>query len=334
MPLGSAFSQILAAERKALNARVAAARLRAPGFDTVQFSNFLVEVVDPLVLSIAEKDSDAVRRCTVALFDMAIELTAKGMTSNTARVKAVKCVWADVAPHMIAMIIADPIESLGVLTNAAIQAAAIEGFRLDAWLTNMQALVPQAMDNRELRAIIAITAWCAGASHYRQSALASAATLRPGLACAAVGVDGEDWPSVASRYAMNSWWRPDVERSEIKTGYALGQFSGFGGRFGQPPRVRASAQGFFVLSGEQAYLLVADGYGATLHAAAPSEFNSAPLQLDRTNVAIAGDEVIAEDRKILIDWPGDGLELACNADSIAVTSPYSHSILLHPRMLP
>jgi hypothetical protein len=334
MPLDKAFSEILSAERKALNARVAAARVRTPGFDIAQFSAFLEECADPLVSAIASYDRDAVHRCAVAMFDMAIELAAQGMAANNARAIAAKRVWRELAPSTLALIAADPVETLGVLTNSAVQLSAIDGVRLDEWFASMSALVSQANDNRVLRGLVAIAAWRAGASHYRESALALADTLPPRLACAAVGAKGDEWAPIAAAYAENRWWKPDIASSGAETGFIFGQFTGFGGRFSQPPRVRSGPQGFFVLSAEQAFLLIVDAYGATLHAASPEEFNQAPSHCGGASAALTGNALCVDDRRILIDWPGDGLELACNGDSIAVTSPYSHAIRLFPGVLP
>jgi hypothetical protein len=334
MPLGEAFSRVLAVERKVLNARVAAARVCAPGFELAQFAAFLEHFADPLVSSIAEQDGDAVHRCAVELFGMAIELAAQGMAATNARAVAIRRVWTDIAPTALTLIAADPVETLGVLTNAAVQLSAIDGVRIDKWLANMSALTSQTRDNRELRALIAVAAWRAGASHYRQSALAAAATLPSTVACSAVGAEGDDWAALASDFARNSWWCPDPARREAASGFAFGQFTGLGGRFSQPPLVRSSPQGFFVLSGEQAFLLVVDAYGATLHSASHEEFKSAPSIVEGAGISLVGNEVVADDRRIALDWPSEGLELACNADSIAVTSPYSHTIRLLPRALP
>jgi hypothetical protein len=324
MPIGQALSGVLASEGKSLNARVAAARTRTPGFDIAAFEVILEQQIDP----------EAVRRCALAMFDMAIQIVSHGLGGSTAKASIVTAVWSQVAPQIIPLIASDPFESLGVLTNAAVKLSSIDGVRVNEWLELMTTLSPLSADNRELRAFIAIAGWRAGAAHVRESALAAAESLPIASACAAVGSSESDWQTIAAGLASNRWWRPDYsDQQQDSTGYAYGQFTGLGGRFSQPPSVRACPQGFFVLSGNQAFLLVADAYGATLHAATPDEFKIAPECMTSASATIFANEIIAEDRKIRLDWPAEGLALACNQDSIAVTSPYSHSIRLMPRVL-
>ena len=333
MAVSSALARALAAERQGLNARVAAARVRVPDFDAGQLAGFVQQHVDPLVTAIAVKAPEAVPRCVTAMFGMAIDLVSHGLAGGGARAALVASVWSDVAPGIVPLIAADPVESLGALTNAAVQLGGSEGVRDAEWLTLMAALTPAARDSRDLRVLAAIAAWRAGAAHFREGALAAAATLPPALACAACGGDGEDWPGLVGAFARNRWWRPSGDRA-VSGGRRTGQFTGFGGRFARPPQVRACAQGFLVRSAERTFLLIADAHGATLHAAAPEEFAAAPALLWAGPVGLEGATVVAPDRRIALDWPVDGLALAANDDAIAVTSPYSHAIRVLPRVLP
>lgn len=335
MTIGKALSQVLSAERKAFNARIAAARVRSPGFDVAAFSTFAEQLIDPLVTAIAEHDPDATHRNVVALFDMAVEIVAHGSGGTAGRSAAVGRVWQEIAPRILPMISNDPLESLGALTNVAVQLHAVDGVSTDTWLAIMGELAPMATDNRSLRALAAIAAWRSGAAHLRVSALAAAATLPAELACVAVGASGRDWEEVSSAYAQNRWCRPDSDSATgEQPGFVFGAFTGFGGRFSQPPRVHACDQGFFISSGDQAFLLVVDIFGATLHAATRDEFEATQSSISSASVSLSGSELVAEDRRVPIEWPSDGLAIACNQDTIAVTSHYSHSIRLMPRFLP
>lgn len=333
MAVSQIFAHALAADRKAFNARVAAARVRAPGFAIDRFTAFLEQQVDPLVMAVAAQDPDAVQRCATAMFDMGVELIIHGLVANGGQASLAIRIWGDIAPGIVALIARDPAGSLGSLTNAAIQMGAIDGARGEEWLAMIAILAPEARDSRELRALAAMAAWRSGASHFRDGALAVAGTLPPILACAAVGASGDDWAMTAGAYARDRWWRPGGMPPASKSGCLVGKFTGFGGRFGQPPRVRACEQGFFVASGDHTFLLIADTYGATLHKASAEEFSTSPELLVDAHVSILGNSIVAEDRHIPLEWPADGLALACNRDSIAVTSPYSHGIAIFPRRL-
>lgn len=333
MALSAAFSRALSANRKAFNGQVGAVRLRAPGLDMGQFTAFLTEYGDPLIIALARQNPDCVPRCASEIFTMALDLAAHGALGTDSRGLAVRRAWGDIAPAMLGLLESTCTQTLGLVTNSAIKLCALDGVRVDTWVDNMSDLLPKATDNKTLRALVTMCAWRAGASHFRQNALAAGDFLPPDLACAAVGSHGDNWQGLVSRYKANDWWQPESGLRQSEKGYLFGRFSGYGGRFNRPPSVRACAQGFFVMSGEAAFLMIADAYGATLHGASVEEFEAASANFGADNVALIGNQIAIGERRVSLDWPADGLGLAYNQHTIAVTSPYSYAIRLLPRVV-
>ena len=168
----------------------------------------------------------------------------------------------------------------------------------------MSRLAPHASTVAHLRALGQVVAWRAGVAHFRAGALEAADALVNDLGDAAaldaLGARPTDsWPSVRDKLNADPWWSPDPKRATARNeGIEIGRFAGFGGTFKQPPEVRESDCGFVVKSGERYFLLIADVYGAVLHAATAADYEEPPSR---------------------------------NPHAVAVTSPFTHAIRLLPR---
>lgn len=329
MEVSAALGEALAARRGHFNARVAATRHGAQGFDAGAFADFLRVQLDPIVVAVAEVAPDRVPAAVAAGYEMALRLIAQKLAGPGARSNVVDRLWSGLAPLYATAIAAEPVVCLGGLSNAGLRLAAIPGVRVDEWLHRMAALAPFAA-SADIRAFGLIAAWRAGMAHYREGALEAGDRLPDEVAVAAAGGPaGLSWAELKSRLIANRWWSPDVPANS--SGVAFGAFTGFGGAFGQPPVVRASPQGFHIRSAERHFLLVADIHGATLHAAEDGAFDGAEHDDD---LALRSGSMIARDRGAALDLPSDGLRAIANADTIALTSPYSHAIRLLPRVRP
>lgn len=325
MAASLALAQLLADRRKTFNGRVATARTRSPGFDTTVFSDFLTSALDPLLGAVLTARPEGGAAFVDAAFDMAVALTEQGCTGEQARAKVVGEVWREVAPGLAPLIAANPRETLGPLTNAAIKLAGEPSVNLADWLNTLQRLGGQASSGGELRALAILAAWRSGAAHLRDAALT--AEIDPALACAAVGaLAGDDWAQLAARFAADRWWTPD--RSAPQDGHRLGAFTGFGGRFVQPPRLGVLGESFILSSAGEHFLLEADAYGATLRTVTPEQGAAA---VPAASAALEGGYLRMSDRLVPCEWPQDGLRSAATADSIALVSPLSYAVRVLPK---
>jgi len=323
MSVSPAFARTLAAGRASFNARVAAARRAQSGFEPQDFASILTQQLDPIVTRAETEAPECVTGLVDAGFDIALVLAARNLAGPRARQDVVSRLWRDVAPALARSIAPRPRALLGSLTNAALNIAATPGARSDEWLALLAAAAPVATADT-LLPIGQVLAWRAGMAHYREGALAAADSLPPEVALSLFGGQG-DWAEVRARFAANRWWRPDPQTGS--EGVTVGDFTGFGGPFPQPPLVRAGDGGFVVRSGERTLLLVADAYGATLHPAPAEAFDrlaDRPAQLDAAGV-------MAGDRSVPTPQPRQGLSTAWDETlGLAVVSAWSHRILVTP----
>ncbi|APA69131.1 hypothetical protein [Janthinobacterium sp. 1_2014MBL_MicDiv] len=320
--ISPAFASILASGRAQFNGRAAEARRRFPALDMAAFGAFLHDGVDPLVAAVDAAAPERAGSVTLAAYDMALELVGHGLAGPAAKNPFLNGVWRALAPQFAPLLATAAVDVLGLLSNAAIHLAGVAGARPAQWQRELAALAPQISAVADLRAVGQVLAWRAGVAHFRLGALAAADTLPPALALAAFGEPGAHWPHVHAQLLANPW-RGNAEGREF------GSFSGFGGAFGTPPQVRATAEGFVVCSGERHYLLVADACGAVLHGATAEEYAQASSDVP-ASVRLEGAAVQIGARRIELDLPAGEIAIAANAHTVAITSPYTHAIRLLP----
>src|SRR5471032_836647 len=316
------FASILASGRAQFNLRALDARRRFPALDMPQFSAFLHDGLDPLVVAVAAAAPERAGGFTLAAYDMALELVAHGLAGSSAKNPFLNSVWRELAPCFAPLLASAPVPVLGMLSNAAIHLSGVASARPGQWRHEMAAIAPQITSVAELRAVGQILAWRAGIAHFRLGAIATADSLPPALALAALGEPCAHWPKLRTQLLENPW-RGNVQGREF------GAFTGLGGDFATPPQLRGTHDGFIVQSGERHYLLVADACGAVLHGATAEEYAQAsrqlpaPVRLDGATLHIAG-------RSVALDLPAADIALAANEHTVAIISPYTHAIRLLP----
>lgn len=322
------FARILSAGRGHFNARVAEARRRSPGFDSEAFGTFLLATVDPLISAIDEIAPARTAPVALQAYDIALSLATQRLLGPQSRYPLIGEVWSKLFPLLSRQIAEEPNDILGVLSNAALYLCTTPDLRGEEWLQHMLQWAPTTANGAELRALGQVLAWRAGAAHFRSGALDAASTLPESLAIAAVGAKpGVSWLAVRDQFMASPWWAPDAD---IDASRHVGDFTGFGGTFSQPPEVRRCASGFWVKSGNRFSLLIADIWGAVLHPASPEEFASAQPPLWENLPILKGNRLLFGEKSRELDLPPEGLSVVCNATTAAVTSIYSHQIHLFP----
>lgn len=327
-----ALANVLAAQRAQLNARVAEARHRYPAFDTAAFSAFLKTGLDSIAKSVSEVAPERTVPAVLAAYDIALELVAQELAGPAARNSLIERLWVSIVPRYARLVSEDPINVLGLLSNAVLHVSNTSEARVEDWLLGMSTMAEHVNSTSHLRSVGQIMAWRAGLAHFREGALHCADAMPEAMALRAVGADSaQTWQEVRDKFGSDPWWSPDAKRQEIsRAGIDVGQFTGFGGTFAQPPEVHAATNGFLVKSMNRYSFLVADAYGSLLLPATSEEFAGVGKS-GYSDAKVVGSTLVINDRRIELDFPTDGLTITENQHTIAVTSSYSHSIRLFPR---
>lgn len=98
-----------------------------------------------------------------------------------------------------------------------------------------------------------------------------------------------------------------------------------------PPQVGAVKDGFEVASGDRSFHLLADAFGVALLPAAKGETIGASIEPIRGGPTVKGRTLTSDGQRFNLDLPEDGIAVAANAHTLAVSSPYSYAIRLFPR---
>jgi hypothetical protein len=202
---------------------------------------------------------------------------------------------------------------IAALSHAAMNLDRVPDDRATRWVDQMKRLGPRAASRDELLALGQVLAWTAGLSHFRSGAIEKLDTLTPALACAAMGAPTQmTVDAMCRRLRSDRWWSPDEGiANRAARGFELGAFTGFGGAFPEPPRVRAAGEDFVVRSGDRHFWLLADVHGWSLHPATPADFDH------------------ARD-----DGPGEGPRVTTSAASQVIATSLSHRLRVMPRARP
>jgi hypothetical protein len=328
MKVSAPFAQVLAAGRHQFNARVEEARRRVPGFDPSAFSTFLMSGVGGLVAAVEEVAPERTTAVALAAYDIALDLCLQDLAGPTARKPLLNEAWAQVFPALARRIAEQPQDVLGALSNAAVHLSSVDGARGEEWLEFMATLGPAAASVGQLLDLGKVLAWRSGLAHFRSGALATADTLPPALQLAAMGAPpGTSWSSLRAALASDPWASPRARRHE---GWQVGAFTGFGGRFIEPPELRVAQDGFLLRSGGRHFLAIADAFGAVLLPATAEEFAACTTASSTNLPRRADNHLVFADRELAVDLPTDNLILAANAHTVAMASPYSHAVRLLP----
>ncbi len=302
--LAPALTEFLRARRTDCNARFAAARRRWPRLDAEDFAIFLRDQVSPLAEVL---EADQSHQVLSHAYHVGLQLVAEKLAGPSAANPAINRVWNEVFPKMPELIAGSPRRVLVALGNAAYQIAATPDTTPDIWRKRLVDFIPKLANPDELLIMTQVLAWRAGLSHFRKSALSAADSLPSELALEALDAPPDStWAAFRDAHSSDPWFGYDAHGWVLDPGtpgHRIGAFRGFGGLFLTPPLVTTTGSEILVVSGGDAWILVADAFGATLHRAAPEEIGNAT------------------------HFPAN----AANLDNTFVqTSPHSHAIRVGP----
>ena len=342
MSLHPAVIQVLKSGRNQFNAQLVEARHLYPALDQDAFRDFLQAEFSDLTRLIAEQRPDVLTAFTVLLYEISLRLAGQGLLMNNAYQLPIKKLWCDVLPCYINLLAQQPRALLSLLINAMLHLQKFRDVDVASWLLNLQRMAAHISSLDDVRFAGQLLAWRAGVVHFREGVLHIAPDFaeitRIALQLPA-NTDINQW--CANSLAKPWWTQGRVESDKPVFQRNAGAFSGWGGDFSSTPIIKAADNGFWVNSGERYFLLLADKYGAVLHAATASEFEQATLHLGATDLGATERPVLMGNRlrigqsDVILDLPATAtatdIGLASNAHSFALTSPYSHSIQIWSR---
>jgi hypothetical protein len=314
---------VLRSGRDVLNAQFAAARRLYPELEHERFRAFLGSTADVLATEVHAARPERVADVVMAAYELGLELVGKRLLA-TASGPAIEAGWRALAAAAPTLLAAEPRRVLAAVTNALHQLTTTPGARPEAWTRDLAALAPRCPDAATLLKVGQLRAWMAGLAHFRASALAVGDALPEALALAAVGGTGS-WAALRARLAADPWFVP-AEAEAAAPVRGVGAFRGFGGAFRAPPRIALHRGQLVASSGDEAWLLVVDAFGATFHRASPEERAAAASATLPADTRWTNETLTVRGRKLAAPIRGALTSVAADATTLAITSSLTHTI--------
>jgi hypothetical protein len=330
-PFSPMLAGVLRSGRDGFNARFADMKRRHPSLDADAFSHVLLQSIAPLAESVGREQPDRVPAVVWAAYDAALQLVAERLSGPSGRHPLIEQSWQRLLPAVTPLLTQSPGRMIAAVSNALCHLSSTMGADPEGWVERMLACAPHLTTVEQFLGAGQLAAWRCGLAHFREGALAAGDGLPEEVALRLLGcTGGERWAAVRARVAEHPWWTPGETVSDtpkprvVKT---VGSFRGFGGLFAEPPIVGMVDGNFVVRSGDEAWLLICDAFGATFHRVDMEYFQQAaappPLPGDAGGSSLK--PVLAQLEQSSL---GAITSRAALPHTLAVTGKYSHGITL------
>jgi hypothetical protein len=321
-PERECLAQVLRDRRDFFNARFERAKHSSPNLSAPPLFAFLDECLLPLVLAVNKDAPDRVAAVVEAGFDVALTLVASGLWPNSEKLPILRHAFAVSLPALRRPIGQAPQLLLTKLLNALLSA------NLDVllWLARLESMSAALHTPQQVLDAGLIAAWRGGLAHFRAQALQRLAQVPP-LALRTLFASQLAVDALISNLQTQRWYRAHAELGADEIAARVGAFVSLGGPFAAPPTLRSEGQQIFVSSADRHWLLDADAYGFTLHAADSAEFASAP----KPSAAMPPQRVLkwrCGKRSVALTQWGEISSFVATADTLALTHTRSHAITL------
>ena len=310
-----AFVSVLSARRADYNAQFLAAHRASPELDEAAFKEFLLGAVEPLVGAVAQHDSTAVLEVMDTAYAVGLELLSQRLAGPRAHYGFIDAAFRQLFPGLLRFVAQAPSVVLPRLCNALHQLATTPGARPAEWCTALLGLAPRLESVEALMSVGQVCAWLCGLAQYRNGALEACRRLPEPLALFFVAM-------ALSMFGAFELALPQPLQERL----ARVGGRGFGGAFLAPPRVLRVGQELFVQSGDDAWLLLLDAFGCTLHRARAEELVGASFDVQLPGVALDASHVEFRGSSLPLLAAGLPRSVVGNASTLLFTTEHSYAV--------
>ncbi len=264
--ISRALREALSANRDALNRRVRRAKAGGARIDSAALLRHIGERVGPAVDAIHERAPGRVPAAVAELFELSVEIFARGLGRADGLRPEVELAWRALPPLADALAAAPRLVARDMIHGALRLEQEVTGAAA-RWCGEVMRTAEFAATPDALRRIALVLAWTCGLAHARSAALEAWRTLGDRAAGAVFVRRGEPLPDrgALERRLADRWWRPGPPGPpRIEIAARLGGSAALGGPFAAPPRVALSEGALYALDGASAWRIHADAFGATL----------------------------------------------------------------------
>jgi hypothetical protein len=323
-----AFARALTEGRTRYNTLFSQARRGSTRLDGTAFLEFLRRSVDPIIAAVAAVELKQVSGVLDVLYELALDLVAKGVLGDQAGSPEVDRIWPDLLSGVANHLARAPRQLAAPLTNALYNLTTRPGCKPELWCKTLRSLIPVCVDAKMLLQAGQVAGWRCGMAHFRSAALDLAGTLPADVVRLALALPGDaEVSAMLARLIDDPWFDPlaPAPGRGLRRVAVVGAFRGFGGVFVRPPRVAFRDGCFYAFDGVSSWIVAADAFGATFHRdgqALPEDASSKVYVIDAKGRA--------RGRGFEQSFPelAGATSSAGSMTTLAVTLPCSHSVYL------
>jgi hypothetical protein len=260
------FVSLLQSRRTVFNERFNMARRIYPDLDSVAFTQFLTDILDPLAVQVERTDPGALPLFVETAYLIGLELTGKKLIGPGSHSSVHDNLWRITFPSIISLLVKEPGSLMSKLSNAAHQIDTEIHSGVDDWLLSIEQIGPHCKDTDSLLSLAQISAWKCGMAHFRNSAI-PLLTKTPALCCNILfGTTGiVDWQHEIEQLQADPWYSPKfkTDKKGLPAQRQAGGFRGFGGPFIRPPLAIDFEEKLLLWCDNEWWIVHADIFGIT-----------------------------------------------------------------------
>lgn len=257
-------------ERDNCNQMVASARHQSQLVDIDDFNWFLSHCLDPLMINFDGQSNQVSFPIAYAGFKHGLELTSLNWLKNDYKKEVVLNTWNELYNKAPKLVQGTPSKVFSETSNLISHLVSFGGEKPQNWLRLMSKISDDLDSNEALKGAGVVCAWMSGLAQFRELALQQLDSLSPrtvrilfnltdthNLAFHLENLRSDRWGKANNSLSQSN---PPPYTMEKR----IGQCDLLGGEFPTPPKALVSAGQLFIKSGELAWQLYADLFGATL----------------------------------------------------------------------
>jgi len=334
-PITASLRQLLEEVRSQLNVKFRQRVSLGAQINGTGWLRIFEQAIAPAVEAILREAPGRSREGLLALYDVGLELAAKGNFSSAGGSPKLLELWREVFPRIAALLAEKPREVAGRLSNAILNLNQSAPLAAGRWLQQLDGTARECKSAEQLLELGKFLGWTSGVASLRKAAVPLAASLPESILRSILALE-RDVPSgfvyaYFQRFAEYAW-QPDLAEtgaSGVKEVAICGDFRGLGGNFLSPPRCYLADSTIHVTDGATHWELHADRFGNSFHRTTATRADTVGA-VPKPSVSLAGEIDWGEQRLLRPDLASPTSQVY-DGQTLAVTIASSYHVYLFAR---
>ncbi len=332
--------QLLKENREKLNSLFSFYKFSFPAIEKEVVFFYISFVIEPVFDKNPKRDKEQLSSLLISLYEKILELIGKNYLGNSGRYPFFENKFIQCIEEAGDWVFENPDLYLSSLSNAIINIGSIDIIKLNTWLSKFQKISKKAKNIHELFEAGKVAAWISGMAQYRQKAIEICKSMNIALLETTLDIPNLrniNIENFFSRLEIDPWLSLEnaMKENSPKRNFIIsrvGNFSGFGGQFLNPPKVELLDQEFILYDKKNFYALFIDFFGSHLQRISKDTYlklSSIRKKNIKSDFIVTKEGKIQNGKEEIQYLPlANYSSIAGNEHTCCITSPYSHSFFV------